>query len=203
MIRSVYDVASVIAKYHLSVTNIEFYAMRKSKEKERMRSTPTSSGDLRNGSYTHDRMRVSLHASRHSRVESWFWAPAHGPWPLMRVREKKEWAVCPPRKRVSRSMKGRREIKRDGRHPSLIDEHRSHWDVPERRSNKARARINARERSRERNTCLFRPVDTLKRSGPRGEEASWPLIHIHSRAKQTDRASSIGDDDLYEVIEID
>lgn len=64
-------------------------------------------------------------------------------------------SCAPPRKRVSRSMEGRREMKRDGRHPSLIDEHRSHWDVPERRSNKARARINAREWSREGNTCLL------------------------------------------------
>lgn len=31
--------------------------------------------------------------------------------------------------------------------------------MPERRSNKARARINARERSRERNTCLGSAVE--------------------------------------------
>lgn len=43
--------------------------------------------------------------------------------------------------------------------------------MPERRSNKARARINARERSRENETpACSSVVDTLKESGPRGAE---------------------------------
>lgn len=72
MIRSVYDVASIIAKYRyrLSVTNIELRdATRKSgeTEKERGRGRHLSSGDLRNGSCTLDRMRVSLRASARSR----------------------------------------------------------------------------------------------------------------------------------------
>jgi len=91
------------------------------------------------------------------------------------------------------------QIKRDGRRPSLIDERRSHTgDVPERRSNKARARINARERSSERAAgkngtpaCI---VNTLKGSGPprsspfeRGECASIAraLMRVHSRAAAT------------------
>lgn len=74
--------------------------------------------------------------------------------------------------------------------------------MPERRSNKARARINARERSRERNTCLCPSVDMLKESGPRGGIAT---VDTYSFPSETDRggASSIGDDDLYQVIEID
>jgi len=104
---------------------------------------------------------------------------------------------CAPREKVSQGTKRRREIKRDGRHPSLIDEHRSHWDVPERRSNKARARINAREWSRERNTCLFCPWVPLKGCGPRGEgrrgggHLATALIHIHSRAKQAELLLSV------------
>jgi len=203
MIRSVYDVASVIAKYRLSVTNIEFYAMRKSKEKERKRGRGRHLYQAEIYVTAHTLMTECVSVCVHPDIRVWSRGFGHlltGRDPLCAY-ERKRSERCAPREKESRGVW--REIKRDGRHPSLIDEHRSHWDVPERRSNKARARINARERSRERNTCLFRPVDTLKGSGPRGEKASWPLIHIHSRAKQTDRASSIGDNDLYEVIEID
>jgi len=78
---------------------------------------------------------------------------------------------CAPREKVSQGTKRRREIKRDGRHPSLIDEHRSHWDVPERRSNKARARINAREWSRGTEHLPVLSVGTSQRvrSSGRGE----------------------------------
>lgn len=105
--------------------------------------------------------------------------------PYARTRE--GVSSVPPRKRVSRGTEGRGEIKRDGRHPLLIDEHRSHWDVPERRSNKARARINARENDLgERNTCLCPSVDMLKESGPRGGIAT---VDTYSFPSETDRSS--------------
>lgn len=75
-----------IATTHgLSVTSIEFRVRRR-------KGASIAREDLRNGSCAHDRMRVvSLRASGRSRVEPRFWAPARGPWPLMRARRKREW----------------------------------------------------------------------------------------------------------------
>lgn len=105
-----------IATTHgLSVTSIEF-RMRRRKGREAGRGKRWASiakEDLRNGSCAHDRMRVvSLHASGRSRVEPRFWAPARGPWPLMRSRRKREWTRR-EKKSFAGHGKGRREIKRE------------------------------------------------------------------------------------------
>lgn len=79
--------------------------------------------DLRNGSCAHDRVRVSLRVSGGSRVEPRFWAPALvGRDPAGRNESGRKRAPPPS----GGGREGGREIKRDGRHPSLIDEHRSH-----------------------------------------------------------------------------
>ncbi|KYQ52244.1 hypothetical protein ALC60_08859 [Trachymyrmex zeteki] len=79
--RAIYD-ASVIGNYSLSVANVELGEATRKRggiERKRGRDRHPSSRDLRNGSCTHDRIRISLRASGHSRVEPWFWAPAHEP----------------------------------------------------------------------------------------------------------------------------